>query len=77
MDIGSIFTLKQSWNRFCADHPKFPEFLLAVKNRGLTENTELTFVVTYPDGQNMKAGVRLKPSDVETFEKLIALLGGK
>ena len=77
MDIGSIFTLKQSWSKFCANHPKFPEFLLAVKNKGFTENTELTFIVTYPDGQNMKAGVRLRPSDVETFEKLMTLLGGK
>ncbi len=77
MDIGTIFTLKQSWSRFCKDHPKFPEFLLAVKNKGLPENTELTFVVTYPDGQSLRSGVRLKPSDAETFEKLIALLGGK
>jgi len=77
MDIGALFTLKQSWSRFCANHPKFPEFLLAVKNKGFTENTELTFVVAYPDGQNMKAGVRLKQSDVEMFEKLITLLGAK
>lgn len=77
MDIGTLFTLKQSWSKFCANHPKFPQFLLAVKNRGFTENTELSFVVTYPDGQNMKAGVRLKQSDVEMFEKLITILGGK
>ena len=77
MDLGSILTLKQSWSRFCSNHPRFPEFLLAVKNKGLTENTELAFTVTYPDGQTMKAGVRLKPDDVETFEKLMALLGGK
>ena len=77
MDIGSIFTLKQSWSRFCENHPKFPEFLLAVKNRGFSENTELTFTVTYPDGQTLKAGVRLKASDAETFEKLMNLLGGK
>ena len=77
MDIGSIFKLKQSWSSFCANHPKFPEFLLAVKNKGFTEDTELTFVVTYPDGQNMKAGVKLKQSDVEMFEKLIAMMGRK
>ena len=77
MDLGSILTLKQSWSKFCANHPKFPEFLLAVKNRGLTEDTELSFAVTYPDGQTLKAGVRLKASDAETFEKLMTLLGGK
>ena len=77
MDLGSILTLKQSWSKFCANHPKFPEFLLAVKNKGLTENTELGFTVTYPDGQTLKAGVKLKASDAETFEKLMTLLGGK
>lgn len=77
MDIGAIFTLKQAWSRFCANHPKFPSFLLAVKNKGIQENTEFAFTVIYPDGQVFRAGVRLKQSDVEAIEKVIGIAEGK
>ena len=71
MDIGSLMKLKQMWSSFCANHPKFPDFLKAVKAKGVVEGTEVTFTVTYPDGQNLRAGLKLKQSDVELIEKLI------
>ena len=71
MDIGSLMKLKQMWSTFCANHPKFPDFLKAVKAKGVVEGTEVTFTVTYPDGQNLRAGLKLKQSDVELIEKLI------
>ena len=71
MDIGSLMKLKQMWGTFCANHPKFPDFLKAVKAKGVVEGTEVTFTVTYPDGHNLRAGLKLKQSDVELIEKLI------
>ena len=71
MDIGSLMKLKQMWSSFCANHPKFPDFLKAVKAKGVVEGTEVTFTVTYPDGQNLRAGLKLRKSDVELIEKLI------
>ena len=71
MDIGSLMKLKQMWSSFCANHPKFPDFLKAVKAKGVVEGTEVTFTVTYPDGQNLRAGLKLRQSDVELIEKLI------
>ena len=71
MDIGSLMKLKQMWRSFCANHPKFPDFLKAVKAKGVVEGTEVTFTVTYPDGQNLRAGLKLRKSDVELIEKLI------
>ena len=71
MDIGSLMKLKQMWSTFCANHPKFPDFLKAVKAKGVVEGTEVTFTVTYPDGQNLRAGLKLRQSDVELIEKLI------
>ena len=75
MDIGALFTLKQAWSRFCANHPKFPDFLLAVKNKGIQADTDFAFTVTYPDGQTLRAGIRLKPSDVDIIEKIIGVTG--
>ena len=68
MDIGALIALKRSWNIFCSNHPRFPEFLRAVKTRGITEGTEIKISVTYPDGQTMNAGVRLRQSDIELFD---------
>ena len=70
MDIGSLMKLKQMWATLCANHPKFPDFLKAVKAKGIVEGTELTFIVTYPDGETLRAGLKLKNSDVEILEKL-------
>lgn len=72
MDIGSLFKLKQAWNVFRTNHPKFPEFLKAIKEKGAVEGTELTIIVTYPDGQTLRSGLKLKQSDVELIDRLTA-----
>lgn len=69
MDIRSIARLKQAWNRFSMNHPKFPEFLRAVKSRGIHAGMEVSITVTYPDGDELRSGLRIKPSDVELFDE--------
>ncbi len=64
MDLNALFTLKQSWSTFCANHPQFPGFLKALKNKGAVEGAEMQITVTYPDGQTLRAGIKLKASDV-------------
>ena len=49
---------------------------MAVKNKGIKAGTEYTFTVTCPDGQTLRAGIRLKESDVEIIEKVIGIAGG-
>ena len=34
MDINSLLTLRQAWHSFRQNHPKFPDFLKAVKAKG-------------------------------------------
>ena len=77
MDIGSLMKLRQMWSSFTRNHPKFPDFLRDVKNKGLSEGTELTFIVSYPDGQSMRAGLRLKASDIELLNELLSKNGTK
>lgn len=74
MDFNSLLTLKQAWDTFRHNHPKFPDFLKAVKKRGITEGTEVLISVTYPDGQNLKAGLKLKQSDIELLDSLGQLM---
>lgn len=73
MDFNAIMNLRRAWDTFRANHPKFPEFLGALKSRGAVEGTEILISVTYPDGQNLKAGIKLKASDTELIEKLSGL----
>ena len=74
MDFNSLLVLKQAWDAFRHNHPKFPDFLKAVKKRGICEGTEILICVTYPDGQNLKAGLKLKQSDLELLDSLGQLM---
>lgn len=71
MDINSLLSLKQAWHSFCQNHPKFPGFLKAVKDRGAVPGAEITITVSYPDGETLKAGLKLKESDAELINNLI------
>ena len=68
MDFNSLLVLKQAWDTFRHNHPKFPDFLKAVKKRGITEGTEILICVTYPDG------LKLKQSDIELLDSLGQLM---
>ena len=70
MDFNSLLMMKQAWGTFRNNHPKFPDFLRTVKKRGISEGTEVLISVTYPDGQNFKAGLKLKQSDIELLNSL-------
>ena len=74
MDFNSLLMMKQAWGTFRNNHPKFPEFLRTVKKRGISEGTEVLISVTYPDGQDFKAGLKLKQSDIELLESLGQLM---
>ncbi len=70
MDIGALMNFRQAWGTFCANHPRFPDFIAAVRSKGITEGTEIKISVTYPDGQTVNAGLKLKQSDLELFKSL-------
>ncbi len=61
---------KQAWKSFCQNHPQFPAFLQDVKAKGIVEGTDVTIAVTYPDGQTKKAGLHVKPTDLELLQML-------
>ena len=61
---------KQAWESFCQNHPQFPAFLQDVKAKGMPEGTDITITVTYPDGQAKKAGLHVKPADLELLAML-------
>lgn len=70
MDFGAIFKLKQAWETFAANHPKFPGFIENVKNKPVCENMEIAIAIRYPDGCEYKTGIKVKQSDLELLENL-------
>lgn len=66
-DFSAFQKGRESWETFKRNHPKFPEFLRYIGNKGVTEGTNIEINVQYPNGQNVKTNVKLKPEDVEIF----------
>lgn len=65
---------KQAWETFKGNHPQFPKFLDYIKAKGLPEGTEVNIVVTYPDGQNVKSAIKVKPEDLGLIQMLQGLM---
>ena len=70
MNIPDMLKLKTAWDTFTANHPKFPKFIKAVRQRGITEDTIVAVSITYPDGKILDSNVRVTSSDLELFESL-------
>lgn len=74
MELNALLTLKQSWRTFCTNHPQFPGFLKALKNKGAVEGAEMEISVKYPDGQTLRAGIKLKATDVSLINTVTGML---
>jgi len=71
MNFESLLRLRGAWNTFRENHPKFPEFLQAVKNKGLQPGMEIDIAVSYPnDGGSVKTHLKLRPEDLELIQSL-------
>lgn len=71
-----LMQIKNSWDRFQSNHPKFPRYLTAVFQRGIKENSVIEFKVTTPDGEVLAANLRLNAEDVELFRQLHQITHG-
>ena len=73
MDLGLLIKIKQAWEMFKTNHPRFPDFLNHLKSNGVIPGTEVVISVTYPNGQNIKSTIKVKEADVELFEMFNSL----
>ena len=67
---ASFFKIKSAWEKFAANHPKFPMFLTSVMQDGIREGTILDFTVTEPDGKTYRSNLRIRQEDLELFQEL-------
>ena len=70
MNIPDLMKLKNAWDTFTNDHPKFPMFLNAVMAAGIKEGTIVAVSVTQPDGKVIDTNIKVTAADLELFETL-------
>ncbi len=71
---AKLFKLKGSWDQFVKNHPRFPQFMDAVKNTGIEAGTIIDITITTPEGRNLSTNIKVTPSDKELLEELNDLL---
>lgn len=65
-----ILQIKNMWDRFQMNHPKFPRFLQVVGAECMQEGTIIEISVTKPDGENITSNLRLNETDMEMIAAL-------
>ncbi len=70
MNPADLFKMKQYWETFCSNHPRFPQFLQAARNGMVSEGSVIDVTITSADGRTISTNVKLTQSDMDMFRAL-------
>jgi hypothetical protein len=70
MNPAALFKIKSAWDKFTANHPKFPMFLQAASQSGIKEGYIIELKITTTEGKDICTNVKLTESDMELFQTL-------
>lgn len=70
MNPLAFLQIKSAWDKFQANHPKFPKFIDAVSKDGLSEGTIIEIKVSTPEGRNFHSNLKVKQDDLELLEEI-------
>ncbi len=73
INFGALTQLGSLYKTFCANHPKVPAFVSDLKAKGFCAGQEIAVAVRYPDGSEVKTGIRVTESDLELLRTLASL----
>lgn len=65
-----LFQLQNMWKEFTDRHPKFPQFITAVSQHGITEGTVIEAQITTPDGKTFTTNLRVNQADIDAVKSL-------
>ena len=69
MNFQALLQLKNLWQRFTAQHPKFPAFLSAAQP-ALREGSVIAFTITTPEGKVIESNLKVTAEDIELIKSL-------
>lgn len=67
---AAMFKIKGAWEKFAANHSKFPLFLNAAARSGIKEGYILELKITSDEGNTICTNVKLTESDMELIQTL-------
>ena len=72
IDFGSVMKIKNAWDTFNRNHPKFMPFCQAVGRDGIGVDTiiEVNLKVTSADGREYNTNMKLTQSDLDLFAQI-------
>ena len=65
-----LLQIKNAWDQFQANHPKFPKFLSAVHQHGIQEGTIIEVKITTPEGEELTSNLKVKAEDIALFQEM-------
>lgn len=65
-----LLKLKGAWDKFSANHPKFPMFLKAASQNAIEEGSIIEIAITDSEGRKIDTNLMIKAEDMELFESL-------
>lgn len=66
----ALLGLKNDFDKFKDNHPKFLQFVKAFTRAGIQEGTIMECKVITADGQELQANIKITADDLELLEKL-------
>lgn len=69
MNFQALLQLKNLWQRFTDQHPKFPAFLRAAQP-ALREGSVIAFTITTPEGKVIESNLKVTAEDIELIKSL-------
>ena len=70
LGLGDIMKVKSAWDKFTRNHPRFPQFLNAVKGKGVPEGTVISITLDYPNGERLETNLKVSAEDLDLVETL-------
>ncbi len=73
-NIQTLMGLRSAWHTFRDNHPNIVPFIKEILKKGVKEDLQIEIIAHYPDGEDLKSGIRVKQSDVALFDSLQNML---
>ncbi|CUH92123.1 hypothetical protein [Herbinix luporum] len=70
---AKIFKIKGAWESFARNHPKFVNFIGALKNNYIKEGTIIEISVSTEDGKQITSNLKLTEEDIKLFTEMSEL----
>lgn len=67
LNPAKLFKIKGAWESFTRSHPKFINFINALRSSYLKEGTVIEIKVTTEEGKSICSNIKLSEEDIKLF----------